>query len=126
MDFERLTEKSKSLLQAAQTLASRHKHQSLEPEHLLKVMLDDQDDFVRNLVTAAGGDFNRLKRDVEVALTKLPVVEGPGAGGVRLSSDVARLIDNALNIAEKAGDKYVTAERILQAMVMAKKTDVAG
>ncbi len=126
MDFERLTEKSKSLLQAAQTLANRHKHQSLEPEHLLKVMLEDQDGFTQNLVKAADGDYARLKRDVEKALVRLPVVEGPGAGPIRLSSDVARLIDNALNIAEKAGDKYVTAERILQAMVMAKKTDVAG
>lgn len=126
MDFERLTEKSKSFLQQAQTLATRHKQQSLEPEHLLKVMLDDSDGVVANLLLAAGADVSRLRRDVEVALTKLPTVEGPGAGGIRLSSDIARLLDNALIIAEKSGDKFVTAERLLQAMLMAKKSDVAG
>ena len=126
MDFDRLTEKSKSFLQAAQTLAARYKHQSLEPEHLLKVMLDDQDGLAQRLIIAAGGDFGRLKRDVEVAIAKLPVVEGPGAGGVRLSSDVSRIIDSALSISEKAGDKYVTGERILQAMSLAKKTDIGG
>jgi len=126
MDFEKLTEKTKGFLQAAQTLAARHNHQSLEPEHLLKVMLDDADRVVTRLIQAADGDVSGLRSDVEAALAKLPVVTGSGAGGLRLSSDISRLIDNALNIAEKAGDRFVTAERVLQAMVMAKKMDVAG
>ncbi len=126
MDFDRLTEKTKGFLQAAQTLASRHRHQSLEPEHLLKVMLDDQDGQAQKLVLASGGDFSRLKRDVEVAIAKLPVVEGSGAGGIRLSSDLSRIVDSALILAEKSGDKFVTIDRILQAMVLAKKTDIAG
>jgi ATP-dependent Clp protease ATP-binding subunit ClpB len=126
MDFDKFTEKTKSLLQAAQTLAMRNSHQSLEPEHLLKVMLNDEDGLTRNLVQAAGGDVGRLLRSVEASLAKLPRVEGPGAGGVRLSTDVAKIVDSALTLAEKSGDKFVTVERILQAMLMAKKTEVAG
>ncbi len=126
MDFDKLTEKTKGFLQKAQTLAMRHKHQSLEPEHLLKVMLDDEDGLTVKLVQAAGGNVSRLKGSVEAAIAKFPVVEGPGAGQIRLSSDVAKIVDNALGLAEKSGDKYVTAERVLQAMAMAKKTDVAG
>jgi ATP-dependent Clp protease ATP-binding subunit ClpB len=126
MDFERLTEKSKSLLQAAQTLAMRSKHQSLEPEHLLAVMLSDEQGAVQGVLKSAGADIRRLKRDVEVALTKLPIVDGPGAGGIRLSSDLARLVDNALNLADKSGDKFVTAERLLQSTLLSKKTDIAG
>lgn len=126
MDFEKLTEKTKSVLQAAQTLAMRNSHQSLEPEHLLKVMLHDEDGLTRNLVQAAGGDVGRLVRAVDTALAKLPKVEGPGAGGVRLSADLAKIVDSAMTLAEKSGDKFVTIERVLQAMLIAKKADVAG
>ncbi|MBU0860203.1 MAG: ATP-dependent Clp protease ATP-binding subunit, partial [Alphaproteobacteria bacterium] len=124
MDFERFTEKSRSYLQKSQTLAMRGKHQSLEPEHLLRVMLDDEDGFIRKVVVAAGGDFNKLSRDVDVALTKVPVVTGTGAGGLRISTDLAKILDNALVLAEKAGDKFITGERILQAMSLAKATGI--
>lgn len=125
MNFEKFTEKSKGFIQAAQTLAMRYGHQSIEPEHLLKVMLDDQDALVSKLIKAADGDVARLKGGVEAAIAKFPVVEGAGAQ-LRISTDFAKTLDNALNIAEKSGDKYVTAERILQAMTMAKKLDISG
>jgi ATP-dependent Clp protease ATP-binding subunit ClpB len=126
MDFDRLTEKTRSFLQQAQTLAARHRHQSMEPEHLLKVMLDDPEGLAQKLITAADGDFKKLKRDVEASIAKLPVIEGPGAGSVRISGDLERIIDNALIVAEKSGDRFVTIERILQAMLMAKKADISG
>lgn len=126
MDFERFTEKSRSLLQHAQTLALRTGHQSLEPEHLLKVMLQDEDGQIKRLVKTAGGDDTRLAREVDVALSKFPVVTGSGAGGLRISSDLSKILDNALELAEKSGDKFITAERILQAMILARTADVAG
>ncbi len=126
MDFEKFTEKSRSLLQQAQTLAMRSDHQSLEPEHLLKVMLDDEDALAVRLVQAAGGDPVRLKKDVEGALAKLPAVSGPGSGSLRISTDLAKILDNALSLAEKAGDKYITAERMLQSMSVAKAADITG
>ncbi|HOO82554.1 MAG TPA: ATP-dependent chaperone ClpB [Alphaproteobacteria bacterium] len=125
MDFEKFTEKSKGFIQAAQTLAMRYGHQSIEPEHLLKVMLDDSDALVSKLVKAADGNLARLKAGLETAIAKFPVVEGSGSQ-LRISTDFAKTLDSALNLAEKAGDKYVTAERILQAMVLAKKLDIAG
>jgi ATP-dependent Clp protease ATP-binding subunit ClpB len=126
MDFEKLTEKSRSLLQKAQTLAMRHKHQSLEPEHLLKVMLDDEDGLALRLLTSANADTSVLKRSLDRAIAKFPVVEGSGAGGLRISSDLAKILDTALSLAEKSGDKFLTLERILQAMILAKKSDIAG
>ncbi len=126
MNFDRLTEKTKSFLQEAQTLATRHSHQSLEPEHLLKVMLDDSDGLVSKLVRACGGDFIKLKSSVERAVSKFPVVEGSGAGQLRISSDLSKIMANAENVSEKAGDRFVTTERILQAMILAKKADIAG
>ncbi len=126
MNFDKLTEKTKSFVQEAQTLATRYGHQSMEPEHLLKVMLDDKDGLVMKLVRGCGGDFARLKADVEAAVAKFPVVEGSGAGQLRLSSDLAKIFARAESVAEKAGDRFVTSERILQSMAMAKKTDIAG
>lgn len=125
MNFDKLTEKTKSFLQAAQTLAMRYGHQSLEPEHMLKVMLDDSDALVVKLLKASDVNVATLRQSIDQAVAKFPVVEGPGAGGLRVSSDLSKMMANALNIAEKAGDKFVTAERIIQAMIMAKKSDVA-
>ncbi len=124
MDFERFTEKSRSLLQKAQTLAMRSHHQSLEPEHLLRVMLEDEDGLTKKLIQAAQGDPARMQRDVEQSIAKFPTVTGSGAGGLRISTDLAKILDNALVLAEKSGDKFITAERILQAMAQAKATDI--
>ncbi len=126
MNFDKLTEKVKTFLQEAQTLATRHSHQSLEPEHMLKVMLDDADGLVSKLVRICDGNFEQLKRSIDAAISKFPVVEGSGAGQLRLSSDLAKIFANAEDISKKAGDSFVTTERILQAMLMAKKSDIAG
>jgi len=126
MDFEKLTEKSKSALQAAQTLAMRSDHQSLEPEHLLKTMLDDEDGLIKKLIKSTDGNVARLQKSVNEALAKLPSVSGPGSGQLRISTDLSKILDSALKLAEKSGDSFVTLERIFQSMIMAKKSDVGG
>lgn len=126
MNFDKLTEKTKSFIQQAQSLAVRYGHQSLEPEHVLKVMLDDADALVSKLLRSCEADESVLKSSLERAIAKFPVVDGSGAGQLRLSGDLAKIFSNAENVAEKAGDSFVTTERLLQAMIMAKKTDVAG
>ncbi len=123
MEFDRFTEKSKSLIQQAQTLAMRRDHQSLEPEHLLKVMLEDEDGITPRLIQASGGDEARLRGDLDAAIAKFPEVTGSGAQ-LRVSNDLAKMLDNALKLSEKAGDKYVTVERLLQALSMAAKSEV--
>ena len=126
MDFDKFSEKFRSLLQKAQTLAMRSKHQSLEPEHLLKVMLEDEDGQILRLIKTAGGESALLKKSIEQSLAKLPAVEGPGAGGLRLSNDLAKIMDSAQQLAEKAGDKFLTTERVLQAMTLAKASEITG
>lgn len=126
MDFEKLTEKSRTFIQQAQTLAMRSDHQSLEPEHLLKVMLDDEDAIVSRLIQAAGGNEATLQKEVNTALAKFPSVTGSGAGQIRVSGDLSKIFDKSLDLSEKSGDKFVTAERLLQAMGMAKSADIAG
>jgi ATP-dependent Clp protease ATP-binding subunit ClpB len=124
MDFEKYTERSKGFVQAAQTLAQRRGHQQLTPEHLLKVLIDDKEGLAANLIRAAGGDPNQVRLATDAALDKLPRVEG-GGGQVYLSAEMNRLFGDAEKIAEKAGDSFVTAERLLLALTLAKGSAAA-
>jgi ATP-dependent Clp protease ATP-binding subunit ClpB len=125
MDFEKYTERSRGFIQSAQGLALRSNHQRFTPEHLLKVLLDDREGLAANLIRAGGGDPARALKEVEAELAKLPRVEGGGAGQVYLAPETARVFDTAQQISEKAGDSFVTAERLLLALAMAAGTPAA-
>ena len=126
MDMEKYTERSRGFVQAAQTLALRGGHQRLVPEHLLKVLLDDKEGLAANLIRAAGGDPARALVAVEAELAKQPKVEGSGAGNVFLSPELARVFETAEQVAQKAGDSFVTAERLLLALAMADTPGAKG
>ncbi|MCX7353662.1 MAG: ATP-dependent chaperone ClpB [Alphaproteobacteria bacterium] len=125
MDFEKFTERSRGFVQSAQGLAVRSGHQRFTPEHLLKILLDDDEGLAANLIRSAGGDPARALRDTEAELAKLPKVEGSGAGQVYLAPELARVFDSAQKLAEKAGDSFVTAERLLMALALSKDTQAA-
>jgi ATP-dependent Clp protease ATP-binding subunit ClpB len=125
MDLEKYTERSKGFVQSAQGLALRGGHQRLSPEHLLKVLLEDKEGLCANLIRAAGGDPQVALAAVDAELAKQPKVEGSGAGQVYLGPELARVLDQAEKIAEKAGDSYVTVERLLLALAMATETPAA-
>ena len=125
MDFDKYTERSKGFVQAAQTLAQRRGHQQLTPEHLLKVLLDDKEGLAANLIRAAGGDPKSVLAATETALDKLPRVEGSGSGQVYMAPPTARLFEEAEKVADKAGDSFVTVERLLLAMTLLKDTPAA-
>ncbi|MBV8132329.1 MAG: ATP-dependent chaperone ClpB [Alphaproteobacteria bacterium] len=122
MEFEKYTERSKGFIQSAQGLALRSGHQRLTPEHLLKTLLDDKEGLCGNLIRAAGGDPQTVLSAVETELGKQPRVEGSGAGQVYLTPEIARVFEQAEQIAEKAGDSFVTVERLLLALAMARET----
>ena len=122
MESEKYTERSKGFIQSAQGMALRSGHQRLTAEHLLKVLLDDKEGLSANLIRAAGGDPQVALRAVEAELAKLPRVEGSGAGQVYMAPEIARVFDQAEQIAQKAGDSFVTVERLLLALSMARET----
>ncbi|HEY5238165.1 MAG TPA: ATP-dependent chaperone ClpB [Rhizomicrobium sp.] len=125
MDAEKFTERARGFLQSAQGLALRSNHQQFTPEHLLKVLLDDEEGLAARLIRAGGGRPEDALRQTELALAKLPRIEGAGAGQVYLSPESARLLDNAESLAKKAGDSFVTAEYLLLALAMAQGTEAA-
>jgi len=120
MNFEKLTDRSKGFFQSAQGLALREGHQRLLPEHLLKVLLDDPEGLAAGLIARAGGRPEDALARVQQALDRNPKVSGNGAGQIYISPELARVLDQAEKIAEKAGDSYVTVERLLLAMALEK------
>src|SRR5215218_3114474 len=127
MDFEKLTDRARGFLQAAQTIAVREHHQRIAPAHLLKALLDDEQGMAAGLIQAAGGDPLAARREVDALVDKIPAVTGTGATSApAMDGDTIRLLDQAEQVAKKAGDQYVTVERILLAAALAKGTDVAG
>src|SRR3954467_8000016 len=127
MDFEKLTDRARGFLQAAQTIAVREHHQRIAPAHLLKALLDDEQGMAAGLINAAGADAKTAQREADGLVAKVPAVTGSGATQApALDGDTIRILDQAEQIAKKAGDSYVTVERILLAMALAKNTDVGG
>ena len=125
MNPEKYTDRAKGLLQEAQTLALRRGHQRFTPEHILYALLEDEQGLAANLINSAGGDAQRVFQAAELALGKLPVVEGQGAGQVHLTPEAARLFESAEQLAKKAGDDFVTVERLLQALSVAAESPSA-
>jgi len=125
MNFEKMTERVRGFVQSAQTTAMRMNHQQLTPLHVLKVLLDDKDGMGAGLIARAGGDARKALAAVDAELARLPRVEGSGAGQMYMAQDTARLFDQAEQIATKAGDSYVTAERLLLALTLASGTPAA-
>jgi ATP-dependent Clp protease ATP-binding subunit ClpB len=123
MNFEKFTERARGFVQSAQSLAVREGHQQFTPLHLLKVLLDDEQGLSAGLIDKAGGRSRDALQQCETALAKLPRVEGSGAGQLYLAPATARLFDSAEKIAQKAGDSFVTVERLLLALAMDASSD---
>jgi ATP-dependent Clp protease ATP-binding subunit ClpB len=118
MDTSKFTERSLGFLQAAQTIAAREGHPQLEPQHLLKAVMDDEKGMAAGLIQRAGGAPERVRQAVDLAVAKLPTVSGgtqPAA-----SRDVVRVLEEAEKVAKKAGDSFVPVERLLTALAMVK------
>ncbi|HWK86871.1 MAG TPA: ATP-dependent chaperone ClpB [Xanthobacteraceae bacterium] len=123
MNFEKYTERARGFVQSAQSLALREGHQQFSTEHLLKVLLDDPEGLASGLIDRAGGRSREALREVEAALNKRPKVEGAGAGQLYIEPSLARVFDTAEKAAEKAGDSFVTVERLLLALTIEKDSE---
>ena len=116
MDIEKLTERGRGFLQAAQTIAVREYHQRLTPEHLLKAMLDDSEGAATGLIRAAGGDPEQARTAIDAEVARIPRVQGAGAGQPQATPEFVRVLDAAQQAATKAGDSFVAQDRMLVAL----------
>jgi ATP-dependent Clp protease ATP-binding subunit ClpB len=120
MNFEKYTDRARGFVESAQSLAQREGHQQFAPEHLLKVLLDDPEGLAAGLIDRSGGNSRQALKAVEAALAKRPKVSGGGAGQIYLDPALARVFDTATKAGEKAGDSFVTVERMLLALALEK------
>ncbi|MEM7499861.1 MAG: Clp protease N-terminal domain-containing protein, partial [Pseudomonadota bacterium] len=124
MDLSKFTDRSRGFLQNCQSIALREGHQRLTPEHLLHAMLEDEAGFAAALIGAAGGDAGTAATGARAAVAKLPKISG-GNGQVYMDASLGRVLEEASQIATKAGDSVVTVERMLMALALAKGTEAA-
>ncbi|MFN3474626.1 MAG: ATP-dependent chaperone ClpB [Blastomonas sp.] len=123
MNLEKFTDRAKGFLQSAQTVAIRMNHQRISPEHILKALLEDTEGMAAGLIQRAGGNAPAAVQEVDALLAKVPAVSGGGAQQTPgLDNDAVRLLDSAEQVATKAGDSFVTVERLLLAITLAKGT----
>ncbi|WP_339336140.1 Clp protease N-terminal domain-containing protein, partial [uncultured Maricaulis sp.] len=121
MEFDKYTDRARSIIQAAQGLALKSSHQQFTPVHVLKALMDDTAGLAGNLIQSAGGRVRQVQDGVEQALAALPKVDGAEAK-LYLAPETAKLFGAAEEASQKAGDQYVTAERVLLAMALASGT----
>ncbi len=124
MDIEKYSERVRGFIQSAQTMALSRDHQQFTPEHLLKVLVDDQEGLAASLISRAGGDPQTVRIGVEAVLNALPRVEG-GNGQLFLAQPLAKVFSTAEELAKKAGDSFVTVERLLTALAVEKSAKTA-
>jgi len=123
MNLEKFTDRAKGFLQSARTVAIRMNHQRIAPEHLLKALLEDEQGMASGLIARAGGSAETALKRTDEALAKIPVVSGSGANAAPgLDAEALRVLDRAEQVAQKAGDSFVTVERLLLALTLASTT----
>src|SRR6186997_407994 len=123
MNFEKYTDRARGFIQSAQSLALREGHQQFAPEHLLKVLLDDPEGLAAGLIDRSGGQSRQALQAVDAVLARRPKVSGGGAGQIYLDPALARVFDAAEKAGEKAGDSFVTVERLLLALALEKDSE---
>ena len=126
MNIEKYTERARGFIQSAQSLAMREGHQQFSSLQMLKVLLDDSEGLAGGLIDRSGGNSRAILKATEDALNKLPKVSGSGAGQVYLAPELARAFDAAEKAAEKAGDSFVTVERLLLGLTLDKDSEAGG
>src|SRR3954451_18066307 len=123
MNIEKYTERSRGFVQSAQSLAVREGHQQFSTLHVLKVLLDDNEGLAAGLIDRAGGNSRAILKATEDVLNKVPKVSGGGAGQIYLAPELARTFDVAEKAGEKAGDSFVTVERLLLGLSLEKNSE---
>lgn len=116
MRMDKLTTAFQSALADAQSLALSQDHQMIEPQHVLKAMLDTPQGNISHLLTRAGVNLGSLRNQLDASIQRLPKVEG-AAGEVHISNDLNRIFNLTDKLAQKRKDQYLSSELFLLAAV---------
>jgi len=125
MRFDKFTLKTQEIIQTSQQLAERFAHQQIEPEHMVKAILEQQEGVIPPLLGKIGADQNQLMQSFDAALEKIPRVSGAGAGQAYISPRSKTILDKAFIEAEQMKDEFVSLEHILLAVTGEKEGEAA-
>jgi ATP-dependent Clp protease ATP-binding subunit ClpB len=125
MRFDKFTIKSQELVQNAQSLASQHNNQQIEPEHLLYSMLSEKEGIAVSMFRKLGVSPDAVVQELALAIDKFPKVSGGGIGDVYISQRTKSVLEAAFAEATKMKDEYVSIEHILLAVSDEKEGEAA-
>jgi ATP-dependent Clp protease ATP-binding subunit ClpB len=119
MDMNRMTVKLQEALQAASAQAMRRNHQGIDAEHLLLALLEQEGGLAPALLEQSGLSASSVRQAVEQALTKVPQIQGPGAGPgqIHLTPRSAKILNRAEELMKELRDEFISVEHVLLAMV---------
>ena len=124
MNFNKFTEKSKEIIQSAQSQAIAAGHQKFMPAHIMLALLGEDSGLIKRLITLTNGNYEGIFSQLNDTLAKYPQVSGSGAGGLMIDQGTAKILKKAEELAKSSGDSYVTMERLFSALAMVKDTEV--
>ncbi len=113
MDLNKFTQKAQEAVIAAQSSARELNHQSIEPAHMLKALLEQVDSLVTQVVIQIAGSADVLREELERDLSARPKVYGGTTGEPGLSRPAAETLEAAERYAKGMGDEYTSTEHIL-------------
>jgi ATP-dependent Clp protease ATP-binding subunit ClpB len=114
MRMDKFTVKAQEALQAAQSLADQHNHQAIEPEHLLRALLEQREGVVGPVLAKLGARPDAILREVNATLEGIPKVRG--ASGQYLGERTRQALERAHAEAQRLRDEYVSTEHLLLAL----------
>ncbi|MFW5972357.1 MAG: ATP-dependent chaperone ClpB [Bacteroidota bacterium] len=124
MNLQKFTVKAQEAVQRAMEIAASQNHQGLEPPHLLKAFLQDENGVVTSILDRLGANQSVLNEKADEAIEKLPVVTGVSVSGQYLGQDMKKVFDRALAEAELLKVEYVSSEHLL--IALAESKDAVG
>lgn len=117
MRFDKLTLKAQDAVQGAQNLATTLQHASIDAEHLLLALLEQQEGVVKPVLQKLSVDPEGLRTAIRADLDRQAKVQGSSAHGANISSRLQKVFNDAFTEAEKMGDTYVSTEHFLLGLV---------
>ena len=119
MNLEKFTERSREFIQSAQSDALVSEHQRILPQHLLKAILDDEQEFAKNLLKKVSVDLRQLLVELDLSLKKVPRIKSENSQ-MFFDTQTLRVLEKAQKLAKENSDKFVSIERILCALASVK------
>ena len=125
MRLDKFTLKAQEAIQASQQIAERFGNQQIEPEHIVRAILDQKEGVIPPLLAKIGANQAQLIETFEAAIDKFPKVSGAAMGQLYISSRTKNVLDRAFAEAEQMKDEYVSLEHILLAVTEEKEGEAA-